>query len=149
MTLDRLEGYRAALNAAGIVEDPALIEYGAFLIESGQAAMQHLLGLPPRRRPTAVYAGNDLMAVGALLALQAAGLKVPRDVSLIGSLDSELASLVSPKLTSSRADYQLLARHAADALTAQIEHPGSGSPVKEWIPSHLVSRESTAPPKRR
>lgn len=148
VTLDRLEGYRTALTAAGLPIDPALVDHGAFLLEGGQEAMQRMLALPRGRRPTAVFAANDLMAVGALLALQSAGLKVPRDVSLVGSLDSPLASLVTPQLTSSRADYQLLAKHAASALVAHIEHPDTTTPVKEWIPSHLVMRESTAAPRQ-
>ncbi len=146
VTLDRLEGYHAALGAAGLSCDDHLVDYGDFLVEGGREAMQRLLSLPRRRRPTAVFAANDLMAVGVMLAVRAAGLQVPQDCSVIGSNDSPLAALVTPHLTSSRADYNHLARHAARSLINQIEHPDEAPPVKELIPCELITRESTAPP---
>src|SRR4051794_10145960 len=88
--VDRLAGYRDALDAAGLPVDEALIEPGDFGEESGRAAMARLLD----RRPAldAVFAASDLMAIGALRALRAAGRVVPRDVAVVGFEDAPVAA---------------------------------------------------------
>ena len=144
VTLDRLEGYRQALEEAGLHYDERLIGYGEFRQEGGARAMRRLLALR-EDRPTGVFAANDLMAIGAMQAVGDAGLSVPRDCSVVGSNDSPIASLVSPRLTSSRAPYYELAREAASALIGQLDNQRA-EPVKKLIPCQLIVRDSTASP---
>ncbi len=98
-------------------------------------------------RPTGVFAANDLMAIGAMQALEEAGLSVPQDCSVVGSNDSPIAALTSPHLTSSRAPYYDLACEAAQTLIAHIEGKLT-APVKKLLPCELIKRGSTAPPSR-
>ena len=83
------------------------------------------------------------MAIGAIQAIAEAGLSVPRDCSVVGSNDSPIAALTSPRLTSSRAPYFELAREAALALIAQLGDQQT-APVKKLVPCQLVVRDSTA-----
>lgn len=142
VTLDRLEGYREALGEAGLPFDARLVGYGTFRQESGVEVMRQFLSLNGNL-PTAVFAANDLMAIGAMQALQEAGLAVPRDCSVVGSNDSPIATLTSPRLTSSRAPYYELAREAAQALIAQLGGQPV-EPVKKLIPCQLIVRDSTS-----
>jgi DNA-binding LacI/PurR family transcriptional regulator len=141
VTLDRLEGYREALDEAGLPFDARLVGYGTFRQESGVEVMRQFLAMNGSR-PTAVFAANDLMAIGAIHAVQGAGLAVPRDCSIVGSNDSPIATLTSPRLTSSRAPYYDLAREAALALIAQLGGQPM-EPVKKLIPCQLIVRDST------
>jgi DNA-binding LacI/PurR family transcriptional regulator len=145
VTLDRLLGYRQALQENGLPFDERLIGYGLFNQQGGYEAMQQFLAMT-ESRPTGIFAANDLMAIGAMQALHGAGLGVPQDCSVIGSNDSPIADVTSPRLTSSRAPYYALAREAAQALIGQLgDQPVT--PVKKLIPCQLVVRDSTAPPK--
>ncbi|HOR01598.1 MAG TPA: LacI family DNA-binding transcriptional regulator, partial [Anaerolineae bacterium] len=145
VTLDRLAGYRQALDEAGLPYDEGLVAYGQFRQEGGAEAMRPFLAMNGSR-PTAVFAANDLMAVGAMQAAAEAGLEVPRDCSVVGSNDSPVAAFSCPRLTSSRAPYHELAREAAQALIAQLQGMPP-DPVKRLLPCELVVRESTAPPR--
>ena len=96
--------------------------------------MERLLALPPGRRPTAVFAGNDLMAIGALLALRAAGVGVPGDVAVVGYDDIPEAAVTCPALTTVAVPKYEMGRVAAELLLARIAHrqglgvgPGVGS----------------------
>ncbi len=94
MAVHRVEGHR---DAMGEGFDPALCVEGAFTIQSGEQAMRTLLSRTPR--PTAVFAANDEMAIGAVRAVKAAGLGVPEDISIIGFDDQRIAALYDPPLT--------------------------------------------------
>ncbi len=144
VTLDRLQGYHQALDEAGLVYDEHLVAYGGFSQPGGGEAVRRFLKLKDER-PTGIFCGNDLMAVGAIQALQEAGLQVPRDCSVVGSNDSPIAALASPRLTSSRAPYYELAREAARALIGQLGE-AAAEPVKKLLPCELIVRDSTAPP---
>jgi DNA-binding LacI/PurR family transcriptional regulator len=144
VTIDRLQGYRQALDEAGLAFDERLIGYGEFRQDGGAGAMHQLLTLG-EERPTAVFAANDLMAIGAIQALREANLEIPRDCSVVGSNDSPIATLTNPRLTSSRAPYYDLACEAAQALIAHIECEPT-APVKKLLPCELIMRDSTAPP---
>src|SRR5690606_5673601 len=78
----RLKGYRQALKSHGIAFDEALVVPGAFTLETGRDGGAALLSLP--NRPTAIFASNDEMAAGAIVAVNEAGLSVPGDVSVAG-----------------------------------------------------------------
>ena len=93
----RLEGYRAALRAAGIRFDPRRLAVGDFTRAGGTIAMTQLLSRA--EQPRAVFCANDLMAIGAIDAIRNTGLRVPRDVAVMGYDDIEAAALVTPDLT--------------------------------------------------
>lgn len=116
--LDRLHGYRDALAASGLTPDPALTADGGFTAEGGERAMAALLSHEPDL--DAVFAGSDLMAVGALRALRAAGRGVPHDVAVIGFDDLEAASWADPPLTTVRQDVEGMGRLMAALLLGRI-----------------------------
>ncbi len=97
---DRLAGYRAALDDAGIPIESALIRSGAFVQETGYDQACALLELP--EAPTAIFAGNDVQAIGVYNACRARGLHIPHDMSVIGFDDVPIASILSPGLTTVR-----------------------------------------------
>jgi DNA-binding LacI/PurR family transcriptional regulator len=140
--VDRRAGWSSALRATGIEPDATFDVPGYFTVEGGQAAMRQLLALEDP--PTAVFAGSDEMAFGALAALREASRSAPRDVSVIGVDDHELAAAVG--LTTVRQPVVEQGRTAARLLLEALS-PGSGaSHVSEHVllPVELVERCSTA-----
>lgn len=141
VTLERLAGYRAALENAGLATDRPLVREGNFGQQSGFNAMQDLLredaGL------TAVFAFNDAMAIGALDALKASGRRVPEDVSVLGFGDSPAAAAAHPPLTTIHQPTMEMGRCAVSYLVRQI----SGLPLPQEhvdLPTTLVQRASCA-----
>ncbi len=146
VALQRIKGYRAALQAAGIAPDEALIALGDFSVASGEAAMRRLLAIEPR--PTAVFCGNDEMAIGVIRAARARGLHVPGDLSVVGFDDVPLAAAYDPPLTTVQQPRHEMGRAAAALLIDQLadeHHPRDDAP----LPHRLVVRDSTAPPPSR
>lgn len=140
---DRLEGYRCALADAGIPFDARLVVTGDFVEEGGQRGAQELLA---RGHPfTALVAGNDQMAAGALHTFRAHGLCVPHDVSLIGYDDVLFARYLYPALTTIRQPLADMGRAAARLALAAL---GADDPkeVKTKFEPMLVTRESVASP---
>jgi len=137
---ERVTGYRQAMAEAGLEPAEAWIRRGDFRCQSGYEAMQALLALP--ERPTAVFACNDLMAIGALCAIREAGLGVPEDLSLVGFDDIALASFTNPRLTTIIQPKQEMGRLAAELLIDRI-HNRKWPPERRLLPTHLVIREST------
>jgi LacI family transcriptional regulator len=119
----RLEGYRNALKAAGIRADAAWIRTGDFTSEGGYAAALSLLQ-GGGERPTAVFAANDLMAVGAICAAAQQGLRIPQDLSVIGFDDIALANHTNPPLTTIAQPKHETGHLAADLLLLRIAQPG-------------------------
>jgi LacI family transcriptional regulator/LacI family repressor for deo operon, udp, cdd, tsx, nupC, and nupG len=115
----RQAAYHQALTDAGLSVKPAYIQEGDWSVESGTVAMQALLALPDP--PTAVFALNDHMAIGALLAVQAAGKRVPADVAIVGFDDIPAASWLSPKLTTIAQPAAAIGRQLAAALFERID----------------------------
>lgn len=138
---ERERGYLAALAAAGIEADPALIAPGDFGQRSGFDGGASLLALP--EPPTAIFAANDLMALGVLDAARQAGLAVPGQLSVAGFDDIPAAAHSFPALTTVRQDYELLGDSAVRLLLQHIEH-GSQRGMRIELQSHLVTRDSTA-----
>lgn len=139
---ERLEGYRAALEAHGCASDSDLVQLGAS--QGGYENMLKLLALP--RPPTAVFASNDVNAVRALKAAQEKGLKVPDDISVIGFDDSARAQESWPPLTTMRVDAENMGRIAVQKLLARIEE--HDRPVEQvLVGAELVVRQSTASPR--
>jgi len=139
---DRLLGYRRALRAAGIpLQRELIIDCGPSL-EEGVLAARQLLGLIPR--PTAILGVNDLMAMGALQAAAERGLSVPRDLSVAGFDDIDMAAHLVPPLTTVRADSEEAGRQAARFLFQRLQEPDS-PPQRIEMPARLVVRGSTGP----
>lgn len=140
-SLERLQGYEAALAESGIRIDPRLILEGDFEEESGLVAVDQLL----RKRVafTAVFAANDCMAWGAGLALMRRRRRVPQDVSLVGFDDGPAAAYSWPPLTTIR---QPIAEMGRRAIRALVESLG-GKPFRlPRVETQLVIRGTTAPP---
>ena len=143
--LDRLHGYRAAMDCAGIEVVPSWEVIGDFTVRGGLAAMRLLLEREPR--PTAVFAASDEMAVGAVHAAREAGLRVPEDISVIGIDDHDMAEFfeLSTVAQPVHEQGQLAARLLLDALAAVDDDPPAEPPALT-VPTRLIVRHTTAPP---
>lgn len=140
---ERLAGYRDALAAAGIEADSRLVEEGRFTEEGGHEAGRTLLELNPD--VTAIFAANDLSALGVLNAVAETGRRVPEDVAVVGFDDLRLAAFTSPSLTTIRQPAVEIARLATEILIGltrgeQVEQ------MRHLLEPELVVRASTAPP---
>ena len=141
---NRRHGYEEALTAAGIPVDPALFQPADFTMQGGYTAAKQLLGVP-RDRPTAIFAASDEMAIGAILAARDLGLDVPRDVSVVGIDDHDLAGFFG--LTTIAQYPKAQGRMAVDVLMTELQpqHPDP-EPIDTPLPYDLVVRSSTARP---
>lgn len=136
--LDRHDGWRAALAEAGVVADPALVRPAQSSEEDGLAAAADLIasGVPF----DALFCASDLIAIGAMRALAAAGRRVPQEVAVVGFDDQPAASLASPPLTTVAQD----ARQAGEALVATLLARLRGeTPPPLALPTRLVVRRSS------
>ncbi|GII74759.1 transcriptional regulator [Sphaerisporangium melleum] len=141
----RLDGYRAALDTAGVPVDPELICQGDFQIEDGVTHTHRLLSLPDP--PTAIFTCNDGQAVGVYRAVYELGLRIPDDLSVVGFDDMPPTRWAIPPLTTVRQPLTEMAATAADMLMTLA----GGEPLvrnRIEFATDLVVRESTAPPKR-
>lgn len=142
----RLRGYRTAMRSLGLTVRDAFVVRGDFTEESGWRAARELLVLTPPR-PTAIFAANDAMAVGALLALREARVHVPSEMSVIGFDDIPIARYVTPTLTTVRVAIDVLgARAAALLFRALASSSAPREAHREVIPAELVVRHSCGPP---
>lgn len=136
----RVQGYQVALVEHQLPANGSLIRSGDFAEEGGYQGMQALLELSPR--PTAVFAANDLMALGALMALREAGLAVPTDMAVMGFDDIPTAKLVNPPLTTVTQYQEQLGRRAAEMLFERLNGTAPETGRCEEMPYDLVKRES-------
>jgi LacI family transcriptional regulator len=139
----RIDGYRSALERAGIQFDPALVRSGDFYHEGGFIRGGELLDLPDP--PTAIFAGSDQQAFGVYEAARQRGLRVPEDLSLVGFDELPVARWVSPPLTTVRQPLAEMGRAAAQMLGELIE----GLPLRSTrveLATELIVRESTTAP---
>jgi LacI family transcriptional regulator len=137
---ERVIGYLQALQEAGMPPDEKLIISGNFRVESGHQIVQELLAFP--NPPTAVFASNDLMAIGAMRAVTQKGLRVPEDVSIVGFDDIELASYISPALTTVRQPKMEMGKTAVDLLIKQTQE-GNRTASLTILNNELIVRDST------
>ena len=137
----RQGGYRLALQAGGLPPRSEYIIPCDFTEAGGYGGMQALLALP--RRPDAVFAANDLAAVGALAAVRAAGLRVPADVAVMGFDDIPLARQLTPPLTTVRQFQTQLGRRAAELLLERVSGQYAGPGRSQEMPYEIVVRQST------
>lgn len=138
--VDRLAGYRAALEDAGIPYDESLVRHGDLSPESGRQAMMDLLS-HPEGRPGAVFVASDVVAVGALTAIREQGLRVPEDLAIVGFDDIPFSRFLSPPLTTVRIPAVEEGMAAAHTL-AQVLAGKQIHPAKSFLPTELVVRAS-------
>lgn len=139
---DRLEGYKAALKTSHITPVPALIHEGTFFQPEGYTGAMKLLDLA--EPPTAIFASNDVMAMGAMDAVRSRGLRIPDDISILGYDDIPQAELVRPALTTVRQPLEHMGRVATQMLLDMLKKPEL-HPNRIELPTELVVRSSTAP----
>jgi DNA-binding LacI/PurR family transcriptional regulator len=139
--VDRLLGYHDRMAEAGIGADGGMVEIADFTHDGGRAAMERLLdrhaGLD------AVFVASDLMAVGAVSALRAAGRRVPDDVAVVGFDDSQLAMTTEPNLSSVRQPIEEMGREMTRLLMQEIRSPGR-APRRVILDTQLIVRGSSA-----
>ena len=142
--LERLRGFLAALDEAGQMGGGT--EYdGNFTESSGYDAVSLILQRKPR--PTAIFAANDAMAIGAMFALREAGVAIPKPMAVVGFDDIPIARYLTPQLTTVHVDIAALGRRAIEHLLSEIESPGKGSLRKQLIDTTLAIRESCGSPR--
>ncbi|WP_338779157.1 LacI family DNA-binding transcriptional regulator [Metabacillus sp. FJAT-52054] len=136
----RINGYEKAMKKSSLaIPEGYLVNGGMFSIQEGRAAMEQLLKL--KDRPTAIFIAGDQMAIGAMETIKDHGLAVPDDFSIVGFDDIEMASYVTPKLTTIKQDTDALGAQAASLLVSQIVQKKK-SIKSEMIPIQLIERES-------
>ncbi|MGW0519591.1 LacI family DNA-binding transcriptional regulator [Crossiella sp. NPDC003009] len=135
--LDRLHGYREMLAEHGIAHDQRLVAVGDYSRASGAACMRELLATAPDL--DAVFVASDLMAAGALAAIERAGLRVPEDIAVGGFDDSSVAVTTQPPLTTIRQPWDRISAMMVRQLLAEINGEG---PATVILPTELVVRES-------
>jgi LacI family transcriptional regulator len=134
-------GYQEALTAHGIEASSAMMSSGAYSEDGGYTAMQNLLQRGDR--PSAVFAANDLMAMGAMIAIREAGLSVPHDIAIVGFDDIPAARLVYPALTTVAQFQHALGQRAAEMLMERLNGYVENRGRSIEMPYRLVERDTT------
>ena len=143
----RAQGYRSALEERGRRYEEVLDLPGEYSAESGRAGVIKLLEMPRPLRPTAIFCGDDRIAMGVLELLKERGIDVPGEMSVVGLNDSVEAGQGHPALTTLRQPGRAIGERAVDMVRAQImKQEGAGCKVA--LPGTLVARESSGPPPR-
>ncbi|MGA2488709.1 MAG: LacI family DNA-binding transcriptional regulator [Anaerolineales bacterium] len=142
--VDRLAGYRSALRTYHLPDAPELIYEGDFFQQDGYAGASALLALP--NPPTAIFASNDVMAMGAMDAVRSRGLHVPEDISIIGFDDIPQASLIHPALTTINQPLEKMGRVATQMLLDLLQKTEKVADRIE-LPTQLVVRDSCSSPR--
>lgn len=139
----RVDGFRSALDGAGVPVDPSFVRYGNFFVEGGYEHGMDLLGRPDR--PTAIFAGSDFQALGVLRAARELGLRVPEDLSVVGYDDLPVIQWIGPPLTTVRQPLQEMAT-TATRMVLDLAEGRTPTNLRIDLATELVVRESTAPP---
>jgi LacI family transcriptional regulator len=139
----RTRGYEDALAEAGIPVDPDLIQAGDWMYESGKQGARQLFDLP--QPPTAIFACNDMMAIGAMAFLHERGLRVPDDVSVVGFDDVGLSAYAWPPLTTLATPIVEVGERLCQLLLDRIKGQLPPEPQRITVGGRLVVRGSTAP----
>ena len=137
---DRVTGYRRALRAAGLDSDGESVFYGAFTIQSGQDMARQALALNPR--PTAIFAGNNFIAIGMMQTLREAGILVPEEISVVGFDDLPASLLLDPFLTVAAQPAYEMGREATNLLIKRLAGDGAQAPQEVVLPVEIVERKS-------
>lgn len=143
-TVDRLKGYRQALESSGVTFNEEWIAEGEFTMLSGLNAAQHFIRMPAEQRPTAILSMNDEMAIGAIKGFRNAGINIPEDISIIGFDDIEVSRYAEPALTTIAQPAEEIGKAAANMLLKlldghEVRHPDY------VLPHEFVVRSSSIP----
>jgi LacI family transcriptional regulator len=141
---ERLRGFRVGLAEYALRVDDRYLLPGGYTFESGVECGERLLAMADP--PTAVFAGNDEMAVGVYQAVVRAGLRVPDDLSIVGFDDSSIATRIWPMLTTVRLPIEYMGRTAAQLLISQHDRASMEPPAATSVMPRLIVRSSTAAP---
>lgn len=146
-SLARVDGYRSAMNSAGLPIEPTWIRFGDFHVTGGRDHARELLAGP--ERPTAIFAGSDMQALGVLEVARELGLRVPEDLSVVGYDDIPLARWLTPRLTTVHQPLRRMGEEAARLAIRLAEEPAAvAAPTPRMdLATSLVVRESTASPR--
>jgi LacI family transcriptional regulator len=136
---ERLRGFHAAIAKSQPRVEAQVVD-GDFTEESGYRAGKQLLAAA--KRPTAVFAANDMMAVGCMYALIESGVRVPDDIGLAGFDDIPISRYVNPPLTTVRVRIADLGRSALERLAMRLENPDAAQPLAETLGCEIVVRAS-------
>ncbi|CUS99148.1 LacI family DNA-binding transcriptional regulator [Candidatus Kryptobacter tengchongensis] len=139
-SIERLKGYKDALKDAGIALSPELEFHGDFTKDSGYEIMKKILVLPSK--PTAIFALNDEMAIGAIQYAKKIGLKIPTDIAIVGFDDIPIAEYINPSLTTVRVPIDKVGSLAAEKLFKRIEKGSEIKFSKTILETTLIVRES-------
>ncbi len=140
---ERIRGYREAMEEGGLKVDETLIKIGDFSEESGYKAMKELLETgDTANRITAVFAGNDVIAYGAIKAIKDSGLRIPDDMSIVGFDDDYLSRYLNPPLTTIALPASGLGSEAARLLIQMISKGEEVNPKRVILPSYFSIRET-------
>ena len=138
-SMDRLEGYLSALRTHHASDAPELIYEGTFFQPDGYAGASALLDLP--NPPTAIFASNDIMAMGVMDAVRSRGLRIPDDISIVGFDDIPQSAVVRPALTTVKQPLEKMGRVATQMLLDLLRQPDKEAGRIE-LPTELVIRDS-------
>jgi LacI family transcriptional regulator len=138
---DRYKGYEEALIDSGLDREKNLVFWKNYTESSGYQGAKYLLTLP--ERPTAICAANDLMALGALRAVEESGLRVPDDISIIGMDNMEVTSRLKPKLSTVALAQAEIGRTSAELIFSRLNGSESGLSKKVIFEPRLIVRESS------
>ncbi len=146
-SIDRLRGYKRALNSAGIKFDPSIVTEGDFSFWSGMNASEHFIRMSDSDRPTAIFCMNDEMAIGAIKGFKAKGIRVPEQMSITGFDDLEFSRYCDPPLTTVSQPAELIGVKSAELLFQLID--GETPNQTEYIlPIEFIIRQSTGVPRK-
>jgi LacI family transcriptional regulator len=138
---DRAAGYKRALCETGVACVTELIQYGEFTVESGYAMAHQMLSCS--LRPTALFAGNNFIAIGALKALRDMNLRVPDDIAIVGFDDLPTAIMVDPILTVASQPAYEMGKRAAELLIARLAGEAPKGYQEIVLPTEIIVRQSS------
>jgi LacI family transcriptional regulator len=144
---DRIAGYYQALTEAGLDTNAAAIYYVPFTQEGGYQVMKQVLAAAPR--PTALFAGNNFIAIGALRALREAGVRVPQDISLVTFDDLPPTIVIDPFFTAAVQPAYEMGQRATALLLDRLGGRGPAEPQEIVLRTQFIMRESSAPPTKK
>jgi LacI family transcriptional regulator len=139
--MDRVIGYRRALNEAGITVDERLILYRSFTHQAGYEMTAAVLDVVPR--PTALFAVNNFIAIGAIRALRAVGMRIPQDMALVAFDDLPLTLIIEPFLTVASQPAYEMGQRATELLLSRLAGSAGPNPTQILLPTVLTVRQSS------
>ncbi len=140
----RLSGAKNAIRDFGLDPSNMPVTETEYSIGNGCDAFKRIFSAQGTNRPSLVICGNDVLAVGAIRGAKELGLRIPDEISIVGFDDIELATVVSPALTTVHVPHQDMGKKSAEALYALVSDPSV--PVQVNLDTHIVERESLASP---